>query len=287
MDLVGYRQHDYQRIVTAYRLFAAQLGVTASVQALPLSALQGDNVVTRSSQMAWYQGPTLLELLEAIPDETGAQQAPFRLPVQLVIRHNGQAANSFRGYAGRIESGSIRVGDPIISQPGAHRAHVRVIHTWDGNLQQASAGQAVTLLLAEDLDISRGAMLADADSPPQPQTQLQADLCWLADEDLDLRHAYWLKHTTRRVIARIGSIESVLDVNTQQQHAAATLRLNDIARVTLSLQQPIAADAYADNRRCGAFILIDQLTHQTVAAGMIRLDPATPSAAAAHDATTA
>jgi sulfate adenylyltransferase subunit 1 len=271
MDLVNYDRSVYERIVAAYTKFAASLGLK-DITAIPLSALAGDNVVDRSANMAWYEGPTLIELLESISVYDEAHDAPFRFPVQLVARHNGHEANDFRGYMGRIESGKVSVGDQLVVQPSGHSATVKEIVTFDGSLPSAVAGQSITLLLNEHVDISRGDVLAGSSQPATLLKQVQADVCWMADEPLDVRRKYWIKHGTRQTMAKIKAIENILDVNTQQRHAADGLKLNDIARIELTVQQPLAADAYDDIRATGAFILIDEVTHQTVAAGMIRLD---------------
>jgi sulfate adenylyltransferase subunit 1 len=271
MDLVNYDQTVYERIVAAYQEFAASLGLK-DVTAIPLSALSGDNVVLASENMPWYGGPTLIELLEGLSVYDESHAAPFRFPVQLVARHNGHEANDFRGYMGRIESGKVAVGDKLVVQPSGQVATVKDIVTFDGSLASAVAGQSVTLLLNEYLDISRGDLLASAEQPATQLKQVVADVCWMSDEPLDARRKYWIKHGTRQTAAKIKQVDSILDVNTQQRHSAEGLKLNDIATVQLSVQQPLAADAYADNRATGAFILIDEVTHQTVAAGMIRLD---------------
>jgi len=271
MDLVNYDQTVYERIVAAYGEFAQSLGLK-DVTAIPLSALSGDNVVLASERMPWYQGPTLIELLEGLSVYDESHAAPLRFPVQLVARHNGHEANDFRGYMGRIESGKVSVGDKLVVQPSGQQATVKEIVTFDASLQSAVAGQSVTLLLNEYLDISRGDLLASAEQPATQLKQVVADVCWMSDEPLDARRKYWIKHGTRQTAAKVKQVDSILDVNTQQRHAAEGLKLNDIATVQLSVQQPLAADAYCDNRATGAFILIDEVTHQTVAAGMIRLD---------------
>jgi sulfate adenylyltransferase subunit 1 len=270
MDLVNYDQDVYERIVKAYREFAASLGLK-DVTAIPLSALSGDNVVEASANLAWYQGPTLIELLESLQVYDEAHDAPFRFPVQLVARHNGHEANDFRGYMGRIESGRVQVGDKLVVQPSGQSATVKDIVTLEGSHASAAAGQSVTLLLEEHLDISRGDMLASAGQPATLLKQVTADVCWMSDEPLDARRKYWIKHGTRQTAAKLVRIDTLLDVNTQERHPAEGLKLNDIARVVLNVQQPLAADAYAEIRATGAFILIDEVTHQTVAAGMIRL----------------
>jgi len=275
MDLVNYDQQVYDRIVASYNGFARSLGLK-DVTAIPLSALSGDNVVERGDNMDWYTGPTLIELLESLSVYDEAHDAPFRFPVQLVARHNGHEANDFRGYMGRIESGRVSVGDTLVVQPSGQTATVKDIVTFDGSLQTASAGQSVTLLLNEYLDISRGDTLSGAEAPATLLKQVVADVCWMSDEPLDLRRKYWIKHGTRQTAAKVTKVDTLLDVNTQERKlvdsAAQGLKLNDIARINLTVQQPLAADAYAAIRATGAFILIDEVTHQTVAAGMIRLE---------------
>ncbi|HEX2531992.1 MAG TPA: GTP-binding protein [Burkholderiaceae bacterium] len=270
MDLVDYDQAVYDRIIGAYRQFAQQLGLSG-IHTIPLSALGGDNVVKASAHLSWYGGPTLIKLLESLSVRDEADGEPFRFPVQLVVRHNGHEANDFRGYMGRIEAGKVHKGDQLLVQPGGRIATVKDIVTLDGSLDYAVAGQSVTLLLNEHLDISRGDLLSAARHPATLLKTVQAEVCWLSEEPLDLRRKYWLKHTTRQVAARVAKIDTLLDINTQERRAADTLKLNDIATVTIDVQQPLAVDAYDKNRSTGAFILIDELTHQTVAAGMIRL----------------
>jgi len=271
MDLVNYDQSVYDRIVAEYKKFATQLGLT-DIHAVPLSALAGDNVVTATDKMPWYQGPTLIDLLESLSVYDASHDEPFRFPVQLVARHNGHEANDFRGYMGRIEAGKVSKCDKLIVQPGGQTGTVKDILTLDGSLETAVVGQSVTILLNEYLDISRGDMLAGADRPATLLKAVKADLCWLSEDALDVRRKYWLKHTTRQVSARVTAIDTLLDINTQERHPADSLKLNDIATVSINVQQPLAADAYDALRSTGAFILIDEVTHQTVAAGMIRLD---------------
>ena len=270
MDLVDYDQNVYDRIVKAYGEFAATLGLK-DITPIPLSALTGDNVVDTSENMSWYKGPTLIELLEDLSVYDESHDAPFRFPVQLVARHNGHEANDFRGYMGRIEAGKVSVGDKLVVQPSGQSATVKDIVTLDGSLQSAVVGQSITLLLNEYLDISRGDLLAGADKPATQLKNFTADVCWMSDEALDVRRKYWIKHGTRQTAAKISAIDTLLDINTQQRQPATGLKLNDIARISLTVQQPLAADAYDDIRATGAFILIDEVTHQTVAAGMIRV----------------
>ena len=270
MDLVNYDQTVYDRIVGAYQQFAKQLGL-ADVRAIPLSALAGDNVVTAGDKMPWYKGPTLINLLESLSVYDESHDEPFRFPVQLVARHNGHEANDFRGYMGRIEAGKVHKGDKLVVQPNGQTATVKDILTLEGSLESATVGQSITLLLEEYLDISRGDMLVAADRPATLLKTVTADVCWLSEEPLDMRRKYWLKHTTKQVAARVTAIDTLLDINTQERRPADALKLNDIATVSINVQQPLAADAYDAIRSTGAFILIDEVTHQTVAAGMIRI----------------
>ena len=270
MDLIDFNQDIYDRIVKAYGEFAATLGLK-DITPIPLSALTGDNVVEASEKMDWYKGPTLIELLEGLSVYDESHEAPFRFPVQLVARHNGHEANDFRGYMGRIEAGKVSVGDQLVVQPSGQSATVKDIVTLEGSHQSAVVGQSVTILLNEYLDISRGDLLANAAQPATQLKQFSADVCWMSDEPLDVRRKYWIKHGTRQTGAKVSAIDSLLDINTQQRQPGTGLKLNDIARISLTVQQPLAADAYADIRATGAFILIDEVTHQTVAAGMIRL----------------
>ncbi|MFT5642824.1 MAG: sulfate adenylyltransferase subunit 1, partial [Janthinobacterium sp.] len=228
--------------------------------------------VERGDKLGWYQGPTLIELLESLSVYDESHDTPFRFPVQLVARHNGHEANDFRGYMGRIEAGKVSVGDQLVVQPSGQKATVKDIVTLDGSFASAVVGQSVTLLLNEYLDISRGDMLSSFDRPATLLKTISADVCWLSEDPLDLRRKYWIKHGTKQTTVRVTKVDTLLDINTQQRHAADGLKLNDIARICLTAQQPLAADAYDQIRATGSFILIDEVTHQTVAAGMIRLD---------------
>jgi sulfate adenylyltransferase subunit 1 len=270
MDLINYDRSVYERIVGAYQEFAQKLGLK-DVRPIPLSALAGDNVVEKTDNLSWYQGPTLIELLESLSVYDESHDEPFRFPVQLVARHDGHKADDFRGYMGRIEAGKVSKGDKLVVQPSGQTATVKDIVTIDGSLDSAIVGQSVTLVLDEHRDISRGDMLAAAENPATLVKTVNAEVCWLSEEPLDMRRKYWLKHTTKQVAARVIKIDTLLDINTQERRTADSLKLNDIATVSINVQQPLAADAYDAIRSTGAFILIDEVTHQTVAAGMIRI----------------
>jgi bifunctional enzyme CysN/CysC len=263
MDLVGYRKDVYESIRVSYGELAAQLGI-AEVYALPVAALRGDNVGRRSVEMTWYSGPTLLELLETI-EVKPAQAADFRMPVQWVNRPD----QSFRGYAGTICGGRVRVGDEILVQPGTQRAHVARIVTADGDLQEASAGQAVTLTLHREVDISRGEIIADAARPAPEADQFAAHVLWMGDEPLFPNRGYWMKIGPRTVNARVTVIKYKVDVNTQAKLAAHRLELNEVGYCNIDLDQPIAFESYSTNPMLGGFILIDRQSHDTVACGML------------------
>lgn len=263
MDLVGYRYDVYEEIRAAYEALATQMGI-AEVHALPVAALQGDNVGKRSAEMPWYHGQTLLELLETI--ETHAVQGiDFRMPVQWVNRPD----QSFRGYAGTICGGRVQVGDEIVVQPGNQRARIARIVTVDGDLDEASVGQAVTLTLDREVDVSRGEVIADAARPAPEADQFAAHVLWMGDESLLPNRGYWLKIGTRTVNARITSIKHKVDVNTQAKLAAHRLELNEVGYCNIDLDQPIAFEAYTTNPSLGGFILIDRQSHATVACGML------------------
>ncbi len=271
MDLVDYDEAAFERIRKDFLAFASALGI-ADLRFIPISALRGDLVVERGENMSWYRGPTLLAALEEIDAADEADALPLRFPVQLVVRPG--AGRDFRGYAGRLETGVLASGDEIVALPSGHRSIVKDIISLGKSLPVAVAGDSVILVLAGDIDISRGDLLADPVNPPQSAKTIQARICWLASESLDARALpgarFVLKHTTRSVKARLVSLDYRVAVNTlEQQITPAGLAMNDIAQVTLALAQPIFVDPYELNRATGSFILIDEAANQTVAAGMI------------------
>lgn len=263
MDLVDYRQETYATIEAEYRALADQLGIT-SVYALPVAALGGDNVGSRSARMPWYDGPTLLEVLETVSVQS-QQVSEFRMPVQWVNRPD----QSFRGYAGTICGGRVRAGDEIVVQPGNSRARVTRIVTADGDLPEAHTGQAVTLTLDREVDISRGDVVADAARPTPEADQFAAHVLWMGDEALLPNRGYWLKIGTRIVNARVTSIKHKVDVNTQARLAAHRLDLNEVGYCNIDLDHPIAFETYAANHALGGFILVDRQSYATVACGML------------------
>ena len=271
MDLLDYSEEKFNAIVEAYRQLAAQLGLK-DIHFVPVSALLGDNLVYASESTPWYQGEPLLTILENLPsvDEVSHSNADFYFPVQLVVRQDADKADDFRGYQGRIERGSVQLGQTIRIEPNGLTAKVTEIITPKGEVTQAVAGEVITLRLDRDIDISRGDLFVDESSPLTPQKQLEAIICWFDERPLNTARKYLLKHGTQTVFAKISEIESVLNVHTLEQESGATaLKMNDIARVRLSLQKPIVATTYEENIAGGAFILVDEATYNTVAAGMI------------------
>ena len=271
MDLLDYSEEKFNAIVEAYRQLAARLGLK-EVHFVPVSALLGDNLVYASESTPWYQGEPLLTILENLPsvDEVSHSNADFYFPVQLVVRQDADKADDFRGYQGRIERGSVQQGQTIRIEPNGLTAKVTEIITPKGEVTQAVAGEVITLRLDRDIDISRGDLFVDESSPLTPQKQLEATICWFDERPLNTARKYLLKHGTQTVFAKISEIESVLNVHTLEQESCATaLKMNDIARVRLSLQKPIVATTYEENIAGGAFILVDEATYNTVAAGMI------------------
>lgn len=271
MDLLDYSEEKFNAIVEVYRQLAAQLGLK-DVHFVPVSALLGDNLVYVSESTSWYQGEPLLTILENLPsvDEVSHSNADFYFPVQLVVRQDADKADDFRGYQGRIERGSVQLGQTIRIEPNELTAKVTEIITPKGEVTQAVAGEVITLRLDRDIDISRGDLFVDESSPLTPQKQLEATICWFDERPLNTARKYLLKHGTQTVFAKISEIESVLNVHTLEQESGATaLKMNDIARVRLSLQKPIVATTYEENIAGGAFILVDEATYNTVAAGMI------------------
>jgi sulfate adenylyltransferase subunit 1 len=273
MDLVEYSETRFNEIRDAYVQLAQQLGLNG-VRFVPVSALKGDNIVRASERMPWYAGEALLDVLEALPVAPPTGEA-LRFPVQWVARQDGASADDFRGYMGRVEAGEVRVGDVLTVLPAGREATVAEIVApvvgGTAAVTRAFAGQTVTIRLTEDVDVSRGDTFVAAQRAPQPAKKLEADLCWFDEEPLSTQRKYLLKQTTNTVFARVGALKEVLDVHTlahtSERHA---LTMNDIGRVSLTLQKPVVCDAYDEQPTTGAFVLIDEATHHTVAAGMIR-----------------
>ena len=268
MDLVGYAEEVFDQIVTDFAATADGLGLS-SFTPIPMAALSGDNVVDRSGRMAWYRGKALLEFLEDVQSPAGTQ-IPARLPVQVVMRPRSADNPDYRGYAGRIEAGPLHVGDLVVVLPSGRISTVSGIDTADGTLPEATAGRSVVVRLADEVDVSRGDLIA-VDREPRPKVvrELTATLCWLSDRPLRATDRFSLQHTTRDVRALVDAVVSRLDVSTVTSSAADELQLNDIGVVRLRTAEPIAVDAYSVNRSTGAFLLVDEGSGATVAAGMV------------------
>jgi bifunctional enzyme CysN/CysC len=265
MDLVGYDQAVFDTIVADYRTFAANIGIT-DFTAIPISGFKGDNITALSANTPWYSGPALIEHLETVEvDAAAAQGAPFRMPVQWVNRPN----LDFRGFAGQIASGTIRAGDAVRIVPSGKTSTVKSITTFDGDLDEAVAGQSVTLTLTDEVDCSRGDLIAAAGDPPQASDQFCATFVWMDEEALKPGRGYWLKLGTQTVTATVQSPKYEIDVNRLEHLAAKTLGLNAIGVAEFATDRPIAFEPYTQNRQLGGFILIDKFTNATVAAGMI------------------
>ncbi|WP_445004382.1 sulfate adenylyltransferase subunit CysN [Halomonas mongoliensis] len=265
MDLVDYSRERFDEIVEEYRAFAKQLGLE-DITFIPMSALKGDNVVVHGDHMPWYHGPTLMGYLETVEvDDERLQRGPFRMPVQWVNRPN----LDFRGFTGMVGSGSVKPGDEIRVQPSGKTSSVKRIYTWDGDLEEAVAGQSITLLLDDEIDISRGDVISGVDQPSQTADQFETSLVWMHDQPLLPGRPYLMKLGTQTVSATVTDIKYQVNINTLEHAAAKQLDLNAIGVCTLSLSKPVAFDPYRESQDTGGFILIDRMTHNTVGAGML------------------
>jgi bifunctional enzyme CysN/CysC len=265
MDLIDYDQAKYDAIVADYRAFATSIGIK-SFTALPISGFRGDNISLRSDKTPWYSGPTLIDHLETVAIDADADRAkPFRMPVQWVNRPN----LDFRGFSGLISGGTVRPGDAVRILPSARQSTVTRVVTMDGDLDEGVAGQSVTLCLADEVDCSRGDVIAVADAPPEAADQFEATIVWMADEEMLPGRPYWLKIGTQTVTASIQPPKYQVNVNTLEHLAAKTLDLNAIGVCNLSTDRNIVFEPYEQNRDLGGFILVDKFTNATVAAGMI------------------
>ncbi len=277
MDLVAYDQTVYEEVAAAVTTVATELGLGHAVT-IPVSALEGDNVVTRTTRAPWYTGPSLLELLEGLPSADDPATENFRLPVQLTIRPQDAARDpahrEYRGYAGQIASGVVRRGDRVVVLPLGRATTVAGIDTADGELEEAFAPMSVTLRLADEIDIARGDLIAAADAAPEPTQDLDGMVAWLHEEPLRPGRRVLVKHTTRSVPAIVRDISGRLDLDTMTPEAAESLQLNDIGRISLRLASPIMPDEYLVSRRTGSFLLVDPQSGATLAAGMVRGDQA-------------
>jgi bifunctional enzyme CysN/CysC len=282
MDLVDYSQARFEELVEEFDGFASKLLGVSDISYIPMSALNGDNVVERSELMPWYDGLVLLELLEQVEVAYDhPYEKPARFPVQWVIRpSNGARANgaggangagdAYRGYSGQLASGSLRRGDEVAVLPAGGRTRIAAIDTYDGELEEAMAPMSLTLRLEDELDVSRGELICRPEEAPMVAQQLEADVCWMDEKPLRAGSRYLIKHTSRSATAIIDEIEDVVDVHTLERDAPPEqLELNDIGRVRLRTSAALVFDPYTRNRRTGSFILIDESSNRTVGAGMI------------------
>jgi sulfate adenylyltransferase large subunit len=269
MDLVGFSEDRFREIEQELRETSERLGLR-DVRVIPMSALRGDNVVERGEGMPWYGGPTLLEHLETVEIAGDRDLAHRRFPVQWVIRPISETHPDYRGYGGQVAGGVWATGDDVVVLPSGRRSRVAAVETFEAPLELAVPGMSVTVRLEDDLDVSRGDMLADPAESPTVARELEATVCWMAERPLEARTRLVVKHTTRTVRAIVDELVSVVDIHTlEDQPSPAHLELNDIARVRFRLAEPLAVDLYAENRATGAFILIDESSNDTVGAGMI------------------
>ena len=277
MDSVDWQQDIYRQIVSDYQEFAEALGLS-NIVAIPMSALKGDNVVDASTAMPWYQGPTLLDYLQTVSTLADVSNKALRLPVQRVVRVMlGNAANQvigddeeFRGYQGTLAEGSLQCGDTVMVLPAWRSSQVRSLKLAGKSVKKAVAGSAVVVELEDEIDISRGDIIVGNDQPPKVTRELDADICWLAEQPLNPKAKYLIKHTTRTVKGLFGELHYKINVNTLEQHPQPeAVHMNDIVRVQIKLQQALFVDTYAENKVTGSFIVIDESSLATVAAGVI------------------
>jgi sulfate adenylyltransferase subunit 1 len=264
MDLQGYSKEVFRGVADEFEDFCLRLGIP-NTYAIPVSALEGENVVTRGENTPWYRGPSLLELLETLPVSGSPDSAALRFPVQYVIRPNAE----FRGFAGRISAGTLRRGAAVVALPSGVKTRIKSISTFDGPLETAGPGSSVTVTLEDEIDLGRGDLLASPSSLPQASTRFNAHLVWLHADQVRPGRSFLLKHNTRTVRASIAAIRHRIDVNTRAELDATSLQMNDIASVTIETTRPLHFDPYEQDRTMGSFILIDPIHNATVAAGMI------------------
>ena len=268
MDLVDYSQEAYDKVVKEYTDFAAKLNVK-DVRFVPMSALHGDNVVSRGENMSWYEGGTLLHNLETVHISSDHNLRDCRFPVQTVIRPHSDEYHDFRGYAGRVAGGVFKKGDSVVALPSGLESKIAAIHTMTGELEEAFPPQSVTITLEDDIDISRGDVLVRSENRPEGQQDLDVMLCWLNANPPRPRAKYVIKHTTAEARAMITDIQYKMDINTlHRMEEDKAIKMNDIARVKIRSTKPLFADDYTVNRVTGSIILVDEATNETVAAGM-------------------
>ena len=271
MDLVDWSQETFDTIVADFKKFASRLNNIVDITFIPVSALLGDNIVDPSENMSWYEGPTLLYYLETVYIGADANHVDARLPIQWVIRPHSDAWHDFRGFAGRIAGGVFKPGDDVVVLPSGFQSKIKAIHTSDGELAEAFTPMSVAVTLVDEIDISRGDMLVKPNNPPTPRQDIEAMICWFsADKKLAGRGKFILRHTTKEVKAIVTEVRYKVNINTLHKiEADLEFTLNDIGRISLRTSAPLIADSYKSNRITGSFILIDEHTNETVAAGMI------------------
>jgi len=271
MDLVDWSQETFDTIVDDFKRFASRLNNIVDITFIPVSALLGDNIVDPSKNMSWYEGPTLLYYLETVYIGADANHVDARLPIQWVIRPHSDAWHDFRGFAGRIAGGVFKPGDDVVVLPSGFQSKIKAIHTSDGELAEAFTPMSVAVTLVDEIDISRGDMLVKPNNPPTPRQDIEAMICWFsADKKLAGRGKFILRHTTKEVKAIVTEVRYKVNINTLHKiEADLQFNLNDIGRISLRTSAPLIADSYKNNRITGSFILIDEHTNETVAAGMI------------------
>jgi sulfate adenylyltransferase subunit 1 len=270
MDLVDYDEDIYDAIVAAFQDFASRLDNLVAITFIPISALRGDNVVDKSTQMPWYAGPSLLQHLETVYVGSEENHVDARLPVQWVIRPQSDAHHDFRGYAGRVAGGVFKPGDEVLVLPSGFATRVTAIETFDSDLEEAFSPLSVTMTLHDDIDVSRGDMIVKPNNPPSVGQDIEAMICWFSERPLRARTKYVLRHTTKEVRAVVREMRYKVDINTLHKvEGEPEFRLNEIGRIALRTSSPLFYDRYNRNRTTGSFVLIDEQTNETVAAGMI------------------
>lgn len=274
MDLVDFSEDAYNKIVEDFKEFAKSLNIP-DIKFVPVSALRGHNIVVKNpypeteNPMAWYQGSSVLEILETVHVQDARNFKDFRFPVQYVIRVDNDEHKDFRGFAGQIVSGIINKGDEVISLPSGKKSKVKSITTFSGELDEAFAPSSVTLTFEDEIDTSRGDIIVKADSMPQEKKELTAKLCWMAEEPMQLKKKYLIKHTTTQTKVMFTDVEHKIDINNLNKEEASELKLNEIGEVKFKTFAPLFVDSYEQNRFTGSFIVIDEYTNNTVGAGMI------------------
>lgn len=271
MDLVDWSEERFNEIKEEYQKFASRLDNIVNISFIPISALLGDNIVDKSTNMPWYQGPALLYHLETVYVGPDSNHIDARMPVQWVIRPHSDEYHDFRGYAGRVAGGVFKPGDEVVALPSGFNARIKAIHTADGELEEAFAPLSVAITLDREIDIGRGDVLAKPNNAPQSLQDLDAMICWFSDQPIKPRGKYIIRHTTKETQAIVREVRYKVDINTLHKvENDLVLRLNDIGRVVLRTAAPLCVDSYKKNRVTGSFVLVDSFTNETVAAGMIR-----------------